>query len=173
MKARKVTGSMCTAALVRMILCGRPRRCLRAARLTVRFSETALNRHRLGGRSNAPRLPDPAALRADPRRCVLALGGQPRDFRQIRSFRRRCHPHGYPQIGLGGRRRDHTLGTPTAVDTVSYSIEAGLMAVTMDTDVYVLDKHQLAVTGAVLVRALAEGHTLTPDMLATLLRPDT
>jgi hypothetical protein len=65
------------------------------------------------------------------------------------------------------------LGTPTAVDTVSYSIEAGLMAVTMDTDVYVLDKHQLAVTGAVLVRALAEGHTLTPDMLATLLRPDT
>jgi hypothetical protein len=57
------------------------------------------------------------------------------------------------------------------VDTVSYSVEAGLMAVIVDADVYVLDKHQLAVTGAVLVRVLAEGRPVTPDMLAMLLRP--
>jgi hypothetical protein len=38
--------------------------------------------------------------------------------------------------------------------------------------VYLLDKDDLAVIGAVLVRLLAEGHPITPSMMPVVLRRD-
>jgi hypothetical protein len=59
------------------------------------------------------------------------------------------------------------------VDVVNYSAEAVLMAVLVDGEVYILDKDELAMTGATLLRILAEGRQLTPEMLPVILRrPD-
>jgi hypothetical protein len=56
------------------------------------------------------------------------------------------------------------------VEVVAYNPDAGLMSV--GNAVYVLDKDDLAITAAVLVRLLAEGRRIDPEMLPALLRRD-
>jgi hypothetical protein len=53
---------------------------------------------------------------------------------------------------------------------VTFSIEAGLMCMQIDDDGYLLDTDDLAQAGAVLLRLLAEGRTITPEMIPALLR---
>ena len=58
------------------------------------------------------------------------------------------------------------------VEVVAYNPDAGLMSVRIGNAVYVLDKDDLAMTGAVLVRLLADGRRVDPDILPALLRRD-
>ena len=58
------------------------------------------------------------------------------------------------------------------VDVVAYNPDAGLMSVRIGNADYVLDKNDLAMTGAVLVRLLADGRRVDPDILPALLRRD-
>ena len=62
------------------------------------------------------------------------------------------------------------VGRVASMAIVTFSIEAGLMSVQIDDDGYVLDTDDLAHAGAVLLRLLAEGRTITPEMIPTLLR---
>jgi hypothetical protein len=52
---------------------------------------------------------------------------------------------------------------------VEYISEAGLMSVRIGATMYLLGKDDLAIAGAVLVRLLAEGHSVTPTMLPAVL----
>jgi hypothetical protein len=58
------------------------------------------------------------------------------------------------------------------VEVVASNPDAGLMSVRIGTAVYVLDKADLAMTGAVLVRPLADGRRVDPEILPALLRRD-
>ena len=61
---------------------------------------------------------------------------------------------------------------PDRMEVVAYNPDAGLMSVRIGNAVYVLDKDDLAMTGAVLVRLLADGRRVDPNILPALLRRD-
>jgi hypothetical protein len=56
------------------------------------------------------------------------------------------------------------------VQVAAYSAEAGLVSVCIGDAVYVLDKNDVAVIGAVVVRLLVEGRRVDPASLPALLR---
>ena len=57
-------------------------------------------------------------------------------------------------------------------EVVEFNAEVGLMSVRLEGRVYLLDKEDLAVVGAVLVRLVAEGTPVTPTMISTILHRD-
>ena len=54
-------------------------------------------------------------------------------------------------------------------ELVAFSPEAGLMSVFVGGHAYLLDKDDLAIVGAVLLRLLADGHHVTPTMIPAIL----
>ena len=56
------------------------------------------------------------------------------------------------------------------VEVAAYKAGAGLVSVCLGDAVYVLDKDDLAVIGAVVVRLLVEGRRVDPASLPALLR---
>ena len=74
-----------------------------------------------------------------------------------------------PGAGAGAAAATHTAAVAGVVE---FNPEVGLMSVRIEGRVYLLDKEDLAMVGAVLVRLVAEGTPVTPTMISTILRHD-